>query len=467
MNSVSTNQSAPPQGGLEEKVRTLEEFVKASLNLLEDFNLEQVKFKEAQRANLNILEDFDHESLKLREIHRATLNILEDFNIEKKNAERATEQLRVTSVSRDELMKEVADRKQAEERFRRVVESAPSGMIMVGREGKITLVNSQTEKLFGYSREELLGQKIEMLVPERFRVEHPGHRDSFFSDPKARAMGAGRDLFGLKKDGTEIPVEIGLNPIETSEGLFTLASVVDITMRKRLEQEIFNRNRELETLLHVTSHDLKEPLRAIENFSEMITQQHMEGLDPEGKDLFVRVTRASQRLGRLLDDILTLTRARRIEKPAVAIDGQIVVNEALARLEERVQETGAKVKVVGKFPFIYADKTWVVEAVYNLLSNALKFRKDDCPPEIEIASYDPQKGDPPGIGFVVRDRGPGVAPEQAEMIFELFKRAVGREVEGTGAGLAIVREVARRRGGEAWVRPRDGGGSEFIITFGD
>ena len=130
---------------------------------------------------------------------------------------------------------DITERKRAEERLRLIIEASPNGMIMVGREGKITLVNSQIEKLFGYTREELLGQTIEMLVPERFRSKHPGYRDSFFADPKARAMGAGRDLFGLKKDGTELPIEIGLNPIETAEGVFTLASVIDITERKRTE----------------------------------------------------------------------------------------------------------------------------------------------------------------------------------------------------------------------------------------
>ncbi len=240
----------------------------------------------------------------------------------------------------------------------------------------------------------------------------------------------------------------------------------ELAERKKLEQEIIDRNRELETLLHVASHDLKEPLRAIENFCGMIAQEYAEGLNLEGKDLFGRVIHATQRLSRLLGDIVTLTRARQIEKSAVSIDGQTIVNEALARLEERVRETGAAVKLVGKFPSLCVDKTWAVEGLYNIISNALKYKKEGTFPEIEIASYRPQAGDPPGVGFAVRDRGPGVAPEHTEMIFELFKRAVGREVEGTGAGLAIVREIARRNGGRAWVKPREGGGSEFIVTFG-
>ena len=124
-----------------------------------------------------------------------------------------------------------------EQLFRLAVESAPNAMIMVDRQGRIVLVNAQTEKLFGYPRTELMGQSIEMLVPPRFRGVHPGHRESFFKNPQARSMGAGRDLFGLRKDGTEVPVEIGLNPLTTPEGAFVLAAVVDITERKRAEEK--------------------------------------------------------------------------------------------------------------------------------------------------------------------------------------------------------------------------------------
>jgi PAS domain S-box-containing protein len=131
---------------------------------------------------------------------------------------------------------DITERKRAEERFRLVVEASPSAMIMVNAEGRITLVNTQTEKLFGYLRAELLDQPVEMLVPERYRGAHPGHRAGFFQAPSSRAMGAGRDLYGRHKDGSEMPIEIGLNPINTDEGAFVLASIIDITERKRAEE---------------------------------------------------------------------------------------------------------------------------------------------------------------------------------------------------------------------------------------
>ena len=132
---------------------------------------------------------------------------------------------------------DITKRKQAEEQFRLVVEAAPNAMIMVNTEGRITLVNTQAEAVFGYTREELIGHPIEMLVPERFRSHHAGDRKGYFDDAQARPMGAGRELFGRRKDGSEVPVEIGLNPIHTAEGLFVLASIVDISERKRAELE--------------------------------------------------------------------------------------------------------------------------------------------------------------------------------------------------------------------------------------
>ncbi len=130
------------------------------------------------------------------------------------------------------------EQERVEEKFRAVVESVANGIVMVGAEGEIVLVNSQAEKYFGYDRQELMGEPVETLIPERFRGLHPGHRRKFFEHPKARAMGAGRDLYGVTKDGREFPVEIGLSPLETDEGLFVIAVIVDITDRKRLEKEI-------------------------------------------------------------------------------------------------------------------------------------------------------------------------------------------------------------------------------------
>ena len=240
----------------------------------------------------------------------------------------------------------------------------------------------------------------------------------------------------------------------------------EIAERGRARAEIAAKNRDLETLLYVTSHDLREPLRAIENFSRIVNDRYSERLDDKGRDFLRRIISGAQRLNRLLDDILTLSRSQRIGVPTEEVDGESIVSEALKRLEGKINTTRARVHVAKDFQGLRVDKTWATQAVYNLIANALKFTSEGAAPDVEVAPYRPEGPGRNAIGIVVRDRGPGIAPEHTERIFQLFQRAVGREVEGTGAGLAIVRQIAERHGGSAWVEPRQGGGSEFIITFG-
>jgi signal transduction histidine kinase len=246
------------------------------------------------------------------------------------------------------------------------------------------------------------------------------------------------------------------------------AQVLAIQMTTELNKsrtEIAAKNRDLETLLYVTSHDLREPLRAIENFARLVHDRYAKSLDDNGKDFLMRIVRGAKRLDQLLLDILTVSRAQRMETKPVEVSGEDIVRETLSRMAQKIRETGASIHVLDGLSQLRVDKTWATAALYNLIGNALKFTRDGESPDVEIGPYrdaDSQKA----IGIAVRDRGPGIAPEHAARIFQLFQRAVGREVEGTGAGLAIVKQIAQRQGGDAWVEARVGGGSVFIVTFG-
>jgi PAS domain S-box-containing protein len=164
---------------------------------------------------------------------------------------------------------DISGRKRLEERFRQVVESAPNAMVMIGPAGQIEMINAQTERLFGYDRSELLGKPIETLVPERFRRNHPGLRSAFFAAPLARPMGAGRDLYGLRKDGGEFPVEIGLNPIETDEGMMVLSAIVDISDRKQKEERIHAALKEKDILLGEIHHRVKNNLQVVNSLLDL------------------------------------------------------------------------------------------------------------------------------------------------------------------------------------------------------
>jgi PAS domain S-box-containing protein len=183
---------------------------------------------------------------------------------------------------------DISLRKRLEERFRRVVEAAPNAMVMIGPGGQIEMVNAQAERVFGYERTEMLGQSIEFLVPERFRSHHPALRTAFFSDPHSRPMGAGRDLYGLKKDGSEFPVEIGLNPIETEEGEMVLSAIVDISDRKQKEERIQAALKEKDTLLGEIHHRVKNNLQVVHSLldlqSDLVTDEKILGILRESQN---------------------------------------------------------------------------------------------------------------------------------------------------------------------------------------
>ena len=273
------------------------------------------------------------------------------------------------------------------------------------------------------------------------------------------------ELLHQTKDHRKVTVESRWSYIDQDGRRIVLETNRDITERKKAETVLINKNTDLETLLYVTSHDLKEPLRAIESFSQLVLERYADRIDAIGGDYLRRVVRATQRLDRLLNDILELSRAQRMLPPMEEVEAEILVKEALTRLDARIQETGAAIQIVYPLPLLRVNRMWATQGLYNLLANAMKFTREGYAPDIEITSYEAPASTTPVAGVVVKDRGPGVPTRHAERIFMLFQRAVGRNVEGTGAGLTIVRQVAERHGGRAWVQPRDGGGSEFVMTF--
>lgn len=356
----------------------------------------------------------------------------------------------------------VSERRRIEQKFELVVESAPSAMIMVNHEGRIVLVNKQTERLFGYARGELLGRSIDILVPRRYREQHSQHRGAFSRQPSVRPMGAGRDLYGVRKDGSEVPVEIGLNPVQTEEGLSVLASVVDITERKRADDQLRRHAADLESFSYSLAHDLRSPVLSISGLSRLAMKDYAERLDPTGRDYLRRIAGHARQMDELIRDLLTYSRLSGYTLKPQRISLKAVLTDLLRQLTEEIRRSGAQIDIQEPLPELLADRTVVAQILSNLLSNAMKFVEPGATPHVRVWVEDNGQF----FRLWVEDNGIGIAPEHQEKIFQTFERLHNPEsYPGTGIGLAIVAKGVERLGGRKGVESELGRGSRFWIEL--
>lgn len=355
---------------------------------------------------------------------------------------------------------DISARKRAEARFRVVVEASPNGIVMVDRAGTIVLVNRETERLFGYPRAELLGKQIEMLVPQDARERHPGFRAGFFAHPQSRAMGAGRDLFGRRKDGSEIRVEIGLSPIEMDDGLFVLASVVDIDARKRAEEELRRSNEELERFAYVASHDLQEPLRMVGSYVQLLAKRYKGKLDSDADEFIGYAVQGAKRMQRLIEDLLAYSRVGTRGGAPVQTSAGSALADALASLKLAIDEAGAAI-THDPLPTVRADPGQLEHLFANLIGNAVKFHGTE-PTHVHVGV----RRDGDRWVFSVQDNGIGIDPKYFDRIFVIFQRLHERDrYPGTGVGLAICKKIVERHGGRIWVESQPGRGATFFFTL--
>ena len=352
-----------------------------------------------------------------------------------------------------------AQLQRAEARFRAVVEAAPSGMLMVDASGTIVLVNQEIERLFGYPRSDLLGETVERLVPP-FHGGHSISRTEYFANAQPRAMGAGRDLYGLSKDGREIPVEIGLNPIQTNEGLFVLASVVDISSRKRAERELRRSNEELEQFAYVASHDLQEPLRMVGSYVQLLAKRYKGKLDSDADDFIGFAVDGAVRMQRLIEDLLAFSRVGTRGGAHVPTASDAVLQQVLTTLSMAIAEAGVRV-THEPLPVVFADRVQLEQVFQNLIGNAIKFRRPSNA-EVHVSAVRQDRY----WRFSVKDNGIGIEQRYLERIFVIFQRLHGRDTyPGTGIGLAIVKRIVERHGGQVTVESEVGAGSTFSFTL--
>jgi PAS domain S-box-containing protein len=349
-----------------------------------------------------------------------------------------------------------------EDRFRELLEAAPDAILQVDREGRILLINRVTEGMFGYTREELLGQPVEILVPEAKQAGHTKHRAGYAHHPSTRPMGAKLQLEGMRKDGTLFPVEISLSPGREAGAFHVTAIIRDVTERKAADDRIRTLQREF---LAGMSHELRTPLHTIIGFSELLSEEVPGPLNEKQKRFVNHIHKDSQHLLELINDILDLSKIEsgRLSLRPEAFDLAVVVKESVATVRGLADAKQHRIETfVTIRRALVADRLRVKQILVNLLSNAVKFTPDKGRIVVEATAHAGK------VSVSVSDSGIGIPSSEHASIFDKFHQ-VGSTTkgvrEGTGLGLAITKHLVEQHGGTISVESAPGQGSRFTFTI--
>jgi PAS domain S-box-containing protein len=338
-----------------------------------------------------------------------------------------------------ETIIDISVRRRLERMFQRIVEAAPCGMIMVDASGRIALVNPQAESMFGYGRAELIGNSLEMLLPERLRGSHAAHRRDFARNPAIRQMGVDRDLTARRKDGSEFPVEIGLNPVPAEDGSLVLAAITDITRRNTMQLELRQANANLEEFTYAASHDLKSPLRGIADLITWITEDLGNQASPEVERNLGRVSDRIQRLGRVIDDLLAYAHSGKTSDDIELVDLEQLIG-GVVEILPRPEGFRIDVQVETK-PFVTA-RVPLETVLRNLIGNAIKHH-DLAVGHITVRARDRGRY----CELTVADDGPGIPPAAQERVFRMFQTLAAGTRDRSGIGLALSKRLVEVHGG--------------------
>jgi PAS domain S-box-containing protein len=377
-------------------------------------------------------------------------------------------------------MEDITQRKQSERQAEALLQSAPDAIVVVDENGTIKFVNQRTVNLFGYHKEELIGQHFDIVLPGRFKCRQPQRlQDSNIADRERLRKSIWKDLFAAHKDGKKIPVDVNFSSIESTDGPLVVGSIRDITERKLIEDELKRHrvhledlvaqrtmdlqasNKELESYSYSIAHDLRAPLRAIVSFSQILKNDIQAKLTPDDLTHLDRVIAAGKKMSDLIDDILELSRIARKDIHITDVNLSRIATDIINSLKQshpnRVVDNQVENDLI-----VSGDERLLECVLQNLLENAWKFTQDISPSIIQIGAL---KNSPEPVYFV-KDNGIGFDTQYVEKLFQPFHRLhTAEKYEGTGIGLATVKRIIQRHGGRVWAESEKGRGATFYFSL--
>jgi PAS domain S-box-containing protein len=367
-----------------------------------------------------------------------------------------------------EISHDITERRERDAKYRGLLEAAPDAMVVVNQAGEIVLLNLQAQQQFGYHGDELVGQPVKRIIPVGFaeRLVADGTRSA--AQAFAQQIGAGIELQGHRKDGSDFPIEIMLSPLASREGTLVTAAIRDISVRKEAEAllvktvgELKRSNDELKHFAYIASHDLQEPLRMVASYTQLLAKRYRGKLDSDADEFIAYAVDGCNRMQQMIRDLLTYSSAGTRATDPQAISSELALHVALANLRVAIEESGALVSH-DSLPTVTTDDTQLTQVFQNLIGNAIKYRGSGVPRIHISARTDAGKE----RIFSVRDNGMGIDPQYFDRIFVLFQRLHGRgEFAGTGIGLSICKKILERLGGRIWVESQLNQGSTFHFAL--
>ena len=407
-----------------------------------------------------------------------------------------------TGIARDitELRSAIQRLQDSESRTRAILETAVDAVITIDERGRIESVNPATERLFGYSADDLTGKNVKLLMPAPYQEEHDGYLQNYLNTGQRKIIGIGREVVGRRQDGTTFPMDLAVSEVRLGDRRLFTGIVRDISERKDAEEqfrffateiqernaELLRSNQELDDFAYIASHDLKEPLRGIHNYASFLIEDYGDKLDGEGLAKLETLQRLTQRMDTLLDSLLDTARVGRLEFAIQETNLNELLAEVLDSVRISLRERGVEVRTAKPLPTLRCDRVRIGEVLRNLITNAMKY--NDRPQKwIEIGTFAPNRPlkngtgsetnpndqqagrGQPAIALYVRDNGIGIREKHYGSIFRIFKRLHARDKfgGGTGVGLTIVKKIVERHGGRIWVESKYGEGTTFYFTLAE